>query len=496
MMQEFYDKLLGKFKGSSRLFYSYFGEKYTYGDCFRNMKKIHAHLSSVHQKKVALYGSKSFSVYSAIYSIVLSNNIWVPLSPELPTDRILAMLDVLKPDVLIVEDTLGPEMSAYLQARKISTISLKAMLNQDKAKDFGTVRFQKDEWAYIMFTSGSTGVPKGVPMTHENYINFINNALEILPFEEGEVFSDYHDFAFDISIFYLFCAPLTESAIAPIKKKEEKIFPLNHMQENRVTVWSSVPSVLASLQRFRPDEVLPNHLKVMFICGEPFKLDLLDYCYKFLQAQNVYNFYGLTETGVENFYHPCSPNDLTRFQEKGFVPVGRPLKGNCIYVSEEKELLVSGCQITPDYLGGLGQDRFVEIKGQRWFRTGDIVEAFEDVYFCKGRLDSQVKVSGHRIELMDIEVHIRQHEDIKESVCFVDSERAVPRIICAIEPKAGREANTAHLALWLKDRLAEYMIPKIFFKLSPLPVNNNGKIDRKAISQAYFAKNRVQDVPS
>ncbi len=481
MTKSFYRRLLNIFKASKGMIYTYYGEKHTYAECYSNMRRFNYYLHKKRQKKIVLYGSKNFPVYSAIYSIILSGNIWIPVTPGIPENRLMAMLGVLMPDVIIFEGELPQDIRRFCETHTIELLKLDDILKEKREADFTNPDFAPDEWAYIMFTSGSTGVPKGVPMTHENYINFVENALEILPFKKGEIFSDYHDFAFDISIFYLFCAPLTESAIAPIKKKEERMFPLSHIQNNNITVWSSVPSVISCIQRFRPSEKSKNKIKIMFLCGEPFSLDVLRYCYKYLDIPHVYNFYGLTETGVENFYHDCSPEDLDRYKEKDFVPVGKPLKKNNIRITEDKELFLGGCQVTPGYLGNVGQENFEEIECLRWYHTGDIVELYKGVYFCKGRVDSQVKISGHRIELMDIEVHIRKHEAVKEAVCFVEGEDDIKRLFCAIEKLKEKELDIRELTRWLKSKLPDYMVPKRFFELPQMPVNKNGKIDRKAI---------------
>jgi len=484
MIDRFYNCLLKVFSNSKGLMYAYYEEKYSFADAYEVMKKLNGYLSDYKRKKVVLYGEKTFQVYCALYAILLSDNIWIPITPGLPDDRMFSMLDVLKPDLVLSENNLPEGVQSYALKNGVKTAVIEDLLSQSQSKEFLVENFDANDLAYIMFTSGSTGVPKGVPMTHLNYINFIENALEILPFEKEEIFSDYHDFAFDISIFYLFCAPLTESAISPIRKPEERMFPLNHIQKNKITVWSSVPSVISCLQRFRPNEKLKNTIKIMFLCGEPFRLSVLDYCYECLEIDHVYNFYGLTETGVENFYHPCVKDDVLRFQNKGFVPIGKPLKGNEIKVTEEKELLLSGCQLTPGYLGGIGKDRFEYIDGVRWYHTGDIVEIDDGLCFCKGRLDSQVKISGHRIELMDVEVHLRSFKGIKEAICFVEDAAAVTRLVCAVETE-GEELGLLDIQKWLSSRVPSYMIPKKLFYVDQMPTNKNGKIDRKAIKEMF-----------
>lgn len=488
MIAGFYQRLHKVISTSQEPAYAYYSERYSYSELYSLMKKINYHLSSHRHKKVVLLGSKSIGMYAAIYSIILSGNIWVPFTPEFPVQRLQEMLDILKADIIIFEGEFPEQLKAIAAKSGITVMELNALLASGKEKEFGSFDFAPEDLAYIMFTSGSTGKPKGVPVTHENYINFIHNALTLLPFKKGDIFSDYHDFAFDISIFYLFCAPLVEGALSPIRNNEEKIFPVKHFTENRISVWSSVPSVISRIQRLRPQEEVKNYFRILFLCGEPFSLEVLRYCYQNLKADKVYNFYGLTETGVENFYHPCSLGDLTQYQDKGFVPIGQPLPGNKIMVSADKELLIAGCQLTPGYLQGIESRRFEVIDGERWYHTGDIIERYLDVYFCKGRVDSQVKLSGYRIELMDIEVHVRRFAGVKEAVCFIDDTGSTRQLVCALEPHPGAVVDIQGLKIDLLKRLPDYMVPKKIEILQEMPRNNNGKLDRRKIKEMYFSQ--------
>lgn len=477
-MKYYYENLYNIIKSSSALFYVYYDEKHTYQECHQNMLKLNSVLHKVRNKRIALYVSKSFNSYCAIFAVILSGNTWIPFSPSQPAKRSLDMLTLAEPYLIITDEDLPELIASYARDNNIGVVRLQEIVNGADKTEFALSDFKKDDIAYIMFTSGSTGVPKGVPMTHENYINFIETALKILPFGRGEVFSDFHEFSFDISIFYLFCAIFTESAFAPIIKPEEKFFPLANIVDNKVTVWSSVPSVISQIKTLRPTEKINTPIKIMFLCGEPFRLDVLKYCHENMNIKRIYNFYGLTETGVENFYHECRPDDLRRFEMKGFLPIGKPLPGNNVSLTEDNELLLSGCQVTPGYLAGIAKDRFKHIDGVRWFYTGDIVEKYEDVYFCKGRLDNQVKLNGYRIELMDIETHVRRFEAVRDAVCFVDNAADRPTLVCALE---AQQADTEKLKNFLKSVLPSYMIPQKYFLLDVLPKNSNGKIDRPKV---------------
>ncbi len=479
----FYETLLGRLGGSRETVYVADGNTHTYPELYEKMERINAFLKSFGNERIALLTGKDLTGYAAIYAIVLSGNCWVPVNPDLPPARQVDMLKLARPKVILSDRPLTGELAAYARAAHIEVALLDDLTQGGDREPFDPSGFQASDLAYIMFTSGSTGVPKGVPMTHANYINFVNTALDILPFEKGDVFSDYHDFGFDLSVFYLFCCPLSEGAFAPALTDRDRLFPLDHIKRNKVSVLSSVPSLLSRVMAYakEPAEDLP--LRILFMCGEPFRLEQLEYCSEKLGIAEVHNFYGLTETGVENFHHACSPDDVARFRHMGYVPIGKPLPGNRIRVTDERELWLSGPQVTPGYLGGVSTDRFAEAEGATWFRTGDKIVETDGVYFCKGRLDQQVKFNGYRVELMDIEAHLRQMEGVGEAVCFLDGVEGREFLVAGLHGpgKTGRDEVRDFLA----NRLPGYMVPGDVFHLAEVPLNQNGKIDRPAVRRLY-----------
>ena len=485
-MKEFYQQLLDAFANGTGTAIIAGGERWSYAQLYNAMRRLNSFLGSFQNQNIALYTGKSFEAYAGIYAVLLSGNCWVPMEPANPNSRSLDVLKLCRPAAILAGQDLPDELLAFAKNQKIEVSKLKDLIKGRNSKDFDLSLIRDDRYAYIMFTSGSTGQPKGVPVTHLNYINFVQNAMQLLPFKLGEVFADYHDFGFDLSIFYLFCCPLSGGTLAPALTDADRILPLNHIRRNRVSVVISVPSLLTRLMAFLGKRGAEPPLKTIIMAGEPFRLDQLKFCYDTMGAEHVFNFYGLTETGVENFYHRCSPNDVESFRDIGFVPIGQPLERNTVRLTKEGELLLSGVQVSPGYLGESGKDKFQTIDNEIWFRTGDRVVIERGQYFCKGRFDNQVKVNGYRIELMEIEAHARHMPGIAEAICFVETIGARKFLTLGITGENIPDIQA--VSDFLCGKLPSYMIPKRLVHIEDMPLNRSGKIDRNRVQQTYSAQ--------
>jgi|GEM_PF-929712 len=478
---EFYGRLLNIISFSEAEFYRAGDEHLSYPEIFAMMKQVNAGLKEFKREKIALYTEKSATAYAAIFTIILSDNCWIPLEPIHPERRTLDMIALSEPAVILTDRELPQAIQKVAEAQGIKVIYLSDLIGGEAEAEFDPPSMENSDWVYIMFTSGSTGKPKGVPVTHENLINFVERTLEVLPLEKGEVFSDYHNFGFDLSVVYLFCCPFTQGAFAPALSMRDRVLPVNHLKRNDVTVLVSVPSLMSRLMIHARSRNLDLPVKLLFLAGEEFRLDQLAFAFNQLNIPEIYNFYGLTETAVENFFHRCSREDVEDFKSLGSVPIGKPLPGNHVRLSEASELLLAGIQISPGYLGGVSPEKFIEADGKRWFRTGDRMEVYEEKYFFRGRFDHQVKVSGYRIELAEIEICLRRLPEVDEAICFVAEEGKQSYLVAAILCSGDIDPD-AHQGS-LQNMLPDYMVPRRYVKLDQLRLNGNGKIDRAAVKK-------------
>lgn len=480
---DFYKTLYGTISNSSRNAYVYSDEKYSYADMRREMMCINSALSGKSRKRIVLFARKGFSTYNALFAILLSGNTWIPINPDIPEARNLDMICLAEPELILVGDELSPKIAEYAAANGCEVIKLEDLISTGEETEFTYEDFAEDDIAIIFFTSGSTGLPKGVLMTHGNYIPTVGNILDLLPYQKGEVFGDYHDLGFVLSVSYLFTCVLTESAFCPAIEDIERMAPITHMIKNKVTVLVTVPSTMARIRTMKRDGTGDHSLRIICLAGEPLHLDILEYCFDKLEVDDVFDFYGSTEVGCWIFHHPCSREDLDKYGDLGVVPIGKPLPGNGVRLSEQDELLISGPQITPGYLSGENAEKFLDIDGERWFSMGDKVLDRDGVYICKGRLDSQVKIDGYRIELMDTEAHLRSLDGVDQAVCFVAKVGGHNAIVAGLV--GPREIRIQEVREQVKEKLPSYMIPRKVFFIEKVPLNKSGKIDRIAVQAGY-----------
>ncbi|MDC1213987.1 AMP-binding protein [Rhodospirillales bacterium] len=488
---KFYDAMVNRIlTGTTRPFYVSGKDTKTYDEFHNALLKGINKLQSYHHGRVCLATSKSFETYSAIFSIVLGGHTWIPVNPNQPTDRFIDILKIGQVDVLIVDQPITAEMQEYCIEAKIAIISLDTLFSEKPSETLLGPDVRPTDIAIIYFTSGSTGKPKGVPITHENYILNVENILEILPINDNDVFGDYHDLSFVISIPVLFPCVFSGGALVPSKSSMDQLNPLPNILTNKVTVLITVPSTLSRIMKFTRDKELISVLRVLISCGEPLHLDVMSYFREKSEAEVIMNFYGSTEVAPWTFCHECKMDDVLGYADFGVAPIGKPIKGNIIKVSDDGELWVSSRQLSPGYLDGASPTTFITENNQRWYKTGDRVVEHDGVFVCKGRLDNQIKIGGYRIDLMDIEANLRQFDDVQNVFCFTVGGVKNPQIVATLF--GGKAYSFVEIIDLLSKRLPVYMLPKYVEYFEEMPVNKNGKLDRVKVKEIVAERLQVR----
>ncbi|MFI6392328.1 AMP-binding protein [Nonomuraea sp. NPDC050540] len=337
-----------------------------------------------------------------------------------------------------------------------------------------------DGLAYILFTSGSTGVPKGVPLRHSSvdaYLSYVIPRYELGP---GCRVSQTFDLTFDLSVFDMF-ATWGSGATLVVPLKYDLLKPVTFVTRHELTHWFSVPSVVSVAARLRRlgTGTMPS-LRWSLFCGEPLTLQQADAWRAAAPHSVLENLYGPTELTISctQYRLPAERADWPE-PANGTVPIGVPYP-HVEHTVMDGELCLKGVQRFPGYLDPADDEgRFLG----EWYRTGDRVAWEDGLLVHHGRLDQQVKIAGHRVELGEIEAALRRQPGVSEAVVLALPGADGELILEAACTGAG--VDTATLLRGVAQVLPRYMVPRAVTVLDELPLNGNGKVDRRALADMY-----------
>lgn len=356
--------------------------------------------------------------------------------------------------------------------------------------------FDGNTIAYIMFTSGSTGEPKGVSITHQNLMYFIQWVKERYQITSKDNFANISPMYFDNSVFDFYGALFNGACITPIKKEllDKPVELINFISEQKCTIWFSVPSMLIFLINMKVlKKGVCDSIRVFTFGGEGFPKSILKKLYdQFSKQAKLINVYGPTEGTCI-----CSSYDISDkdFEDLSELPSLGQINPNFSYqIIDDKgnstkagELIIIGPCISPNYYND--HEKSEKVFGKvssgpyylnNFYRTGDLVEERDGLLYFKGRADNQIKHMGYRIELEEIENALNKYIETKESaVIYKRVNDSYGKIIAFVSME--KSVDEAVLKTYLKETLPSYMIPSKILEIDVLPKNANGKIDRKSL---------------
>ncbi|PWW64705.1 AMP-binding protein [Actinokineospora spheciospongiae] len=451
-------------------------------------------------RRVGVLASKSVESHVGFLAALYAGAVFVPLNPEFPVERNRAVLESADVDALIVDpagaaqlDGLGelPPVLAPRLAEWSGPVSVPVVVPEARDALLGApAEGSADGLAYILFTSGSTGQPKGVPIRHRNIGAFVQACLERYDVGPTDVFSQVYELTFDLSMFEVWVAWASGAALTVLNRLQA-LNPLRYVRDHGITVWTSTPSLAGALRgrgTLGPGS-LPG-LRVTMFCGEPLPVQSAAFWQAAAPNAVVDNLYGPTELAVA-----CTGYrfDAATAAATGTVPIGEVfpgmryalLDGDTVHPSAG-ELVFTGSQMFGGYLDPANDaGRFVELDGQTWYRTGDRAELTGVGLVHLGRNDNQVKVQGYRIELGDVEAAVRAAGPGLDGTAF-----AVDGVLVVFVTGTGTGSDTTDLATRLAAALPGYMLPRHLWPVEPV-LTPNGKVDRLALRAE--AERRLRD---
>lgn len=352
---------------------------------------------------------------------------------------------------------------------------------------------------YVMFTSGSTGEPKGVVITGANLGVFLEWLLSAHPFVPGETYLNQVSYAFDVSCMDTYTALLTGGTVFSITSDQVNNPRDLHraLSGSGVTTWVSTPSFagMCLAERTFSAAGMPRLRRFLF-CGEVLPPEVASLLLDRFPDAEVWNTYGPTETTVATTAIRIDRDLVARYPA---LPVGRAMPASRVLVVDDHarpaepgaigEIVIAGPHVSPGYLGrpDLTARAFFEIEGMRAYRTGDRGHFEDGLLFCDGRRDDQIKLHGYRIELGDIEANLRRVAGVRDAVVLPVLAAGRPRSLAAFVVLSARPAGSDfEVSQVLRARLAAYlppyMLPRQFFVLDAFPMTANGKADRRRLA--------------
>ena len=471
----------------------------TFREVYRESRAIGTYLAKqgYYREPVVIFMKKHPSMVTAFFGSVYAGCFYVPVDVEMSSLRIELILENLKPRVIICDDTTYPLAEEYVEAgRNIELCSYEEISETDvEDKLLEEIREKQldTDPIYVVFTSGSTGIPKGVTACHRSVIDYIENLSEVLGFGEETIFANQAPLYLDACLKEIY-PTIKYGATTYLVPRKLFSFPvklvefLNERKVNTICWVSSALAMISSLKTF--EKIKPGYLHTVAFGGEALPIKHLQQWQKALPNAEFTNLYGPTETTGMCCYYKVDRG----FSAEEALPIGRPFHNTEILLITEDnrlaeagevgEICVRGTSLTLGYYHNFEKNREVFVQNplndrypELIYRTGDQGKwnKHGELVFVS-RKDHQIKHMGHRIELDEIEIHVNMLDGIATACCIYQKEQE------KIELYYVGEMDENEMAAVLREKLPRYMMPHKITRLEKMPLTPNGKLDRVALA--------------
>ncbi len=487
------------------------GQQYTYHELNRRANQVAHYLQSLGvgpDVRVGLFMERSLDILVALLGILKAGGAYVPLDPIYPQERVRFMLEDVRVSALVTQSDLAANLPDLDNVHTVCLDDDWDTIARHSAEN-PPIAVIPSNLIYVLFTSGSTGQPKGVAVEHRNYLNYFQGVVPRLRIEPGMHFALASTFSTDLGTIQ-FWAPLTTGGTVHIISYERATDPqamADYFSHHPIDALKLVPSHFDALQSVTGCEsILPR--KLIIFTGEASSWETVAQVKAIRPNCMVQDHYGVTETTCATLTY-IVPDEIPR-QHPPTLPLGEPLGNVRVHILDPLmqpvpigvpgELYIGGAGVTRGYFNRPAltarcfiPDPFSQTPGGRLYRTGDLAHYRSDgTLKLLGRADHQVKIRGYRIETGEIETLLSQHPSVRDAVIVAhDDPQGDPseglgtgrRLVAYVAPQPGQDGDFSTSALrgHLGEQLPDYMVPAIFVTLDAIPLNPNGKVDRFAL---------------
>ena len=485
----------------NKIAYDYLGTTNTYADLKNYSDKLATYLNQLNldtKNPIMVFGGQDFNIIATFLGIVKAGYAYIPVDTHSPVERLNVINDIAKPAACIAVEEL-PEGFNGLESLPI--------VDQAKLEDIfsnGDVVINEEKYVsgddnfYIIFTSGTTGVPKGVQISHDNLLSFVNWELNDFSLPEHPSFLAQAPYSFDLSVMSLYPALTAGGKLVVLPHDvTENIGQLfKTLPQLKFNVWVSTPSFV-EMSFLDPTFDAKHHpeLTHFLFCGEELSHKTAKMLKLKFPDSHIFNTYGPTETTVAVTQVEITDEILNKYDR---LPIGVSKNDTKISIDTSKgeednqgEVVIEGPSVSKGYLNNPEKTEaaFFKESEHESYRTGDLGFLDGDMLFYRGRIDFQVKFNGYRIELEEINFYLAKNPLVRYGVVApkYNKDHKVRQLVAVVELADGvREKYTdAELTKKLRESLSQdimpYMLPQRFIYSDEMPISQNGKVDIKQV---------------
>lgn len=474
-------------KDPDRLAYQSESESFTYQSLQEQSQQLAYYLQENVPAKapIVVFGELEFEMLVGFLAAAKSGHAYIPIESTTPIERIQLILEVAQPALVLSVSEWPAEMESDIPV--LAFTKMKEALK--KIPKVSLQPITEEENFYIIFTSGTTGVPKGVQISQNNLQSFVSWDLAAFGIKEGMRFLSQAPYSFDLSVMSIYPALCSGGTLVPMEKRIINDFKtlFAFLPTLSLDVWVSTPSFMdICLMEKNFDGAHIPSLKLFQFCGEELPRKTAQELLRRFPNAKVFNTYGPTEATVAISGVEVTQELLEQFDR---VPIGYVKSDTEVRLTEDSELLIKGPSVSKGYMNNPEKTEaaFFNEEGMQVYRTGDAIRMTEDgLLLYEGRIDFQVKLHGYRIELEDIDHHLEQVSYVQQAIVVPKYQQHKVQQLVAYVVVADHSFEKAfQLTKAIKEELADsvmdYMIPQRFVYVEQLPLTANGKLDRKGL---------------